>query len=1178
MASRLSLKVFLTGRVGVETDGAVIDEAQLGGRQGRLLFAYLVAEQSRPVPRDELAEALWGETPPATRDKALTVIASKLRGALADAGLDGREILTAAFGCYRLDLPEGTWVDLFAAASSAQEAEEALDAGDLDQARAAAASAESLLRRPFLPGEDGTWVEQKRRDLADIRERALGVLADACLRSGAAREAAKWAEELIALSPFREAGYRRLMEAHVAAGNGAEALRVYERCRRLLADELGAYPSPETESIYRQLLAAPTPGNGAVTDNAKRLKDLDRSESVTRIVTETVPSASPPAKEVTRRRATSARRRTVLAATLVAVIAAAVAVPLFAFSSGGPHASAAQGTLGGNAVGAVSASTGRIFASVPLAASPDAVTAGAGSIWAAMSDRGVVSRIAPATNTVQQTIQTPGEPSAITVGGGFVWVADTFTNTVSQIDPRAANGGKLVDTINVGNGPSGIAYGLGDVWVANSVDRSVTPINPATGIPGTPISVENGADDVAVGDDSVWVIGQSHGVLSRIDPAARTVAEWTNVGNEPTAVAVGSDAVWVTNGADGTVAKINPSSGHLENAFTVGKQPSGIAVAADGHVWVANAGSATLTELDPSTGHVIRTVPTGAPAAGVALEGGTVYVAAQVPPSAHRGGTLTIAIANAPGTYALPIPEELDPAGPCWPPPKPVKNACAERGLSASELLTLTNDGLLGYSQAGGAGSYRVVADLATGVPTPSDGGLTYTFQLRKGIRYSTGGVVQPADIRRGIERALLASKGQGGPGDYMAVIEGAGGCVTGAHCDLTRGITTSPGSNTVTFHLSRPDPDFLLQLAFPDFDAVPASTPLRAHLPLPATGPYEIAGWRPKGVVVLVRNPHFQVWSPDAQPDGYPDKIVERYNYTGTSAIRAVERGTADVTTNGLDQRWPPALAASIERRHSSQLYQVPILTILGWWLNTRVAPFNDVRVRQAVNLAVDRKLLARINAGRVACQFLPPGVDGYSAYCPYNGPDLAKARKLVAESGTKGQRVTVWSFRFRKHTPQIGLRNARYFVSVLRSLGYDARFELVSHEGVSWTWLPGRQVGIGGWGGSLPSPSDILSGFVCSSYSNNPNRNGDFAGLCDRRLDAQIARARALETTNPAAAAGVWHRADRMLTDDAPWVPMKVFVSSDFVSRRVGNYKYCWLSGTSGLTGACLDQLWVR
>jgi class 3 adenylate cyclase len=206
------------------------------------------------VPRDELADAIWGESPPATWEKALTVIASKLRGLLAEDGIT----LTNAFGCYRLELPEGTWVDLFAAAGSAEDAEEALVAGELDQARAAAESAESLARLTFLPGEGGTWVEQKRRDLADIRERALSVLADACLRSGAAREAARWSQELIALSPFSEAGYRRLMEAHAAAGNRAEALRVYEHCRRLLAEELGAYPSPETEAIYRRLLETPT--------------------------------------------------------------------------------------------------------------------------------------------------------------------------------------------------------------------------------------------------------------------------------------------------------------------------------------------------------------------------------------------------------------------------------------------------------------------------------------------------------------------------------------------------------------------------------------------------------------------------------------------------------------------------------------------------------------------------------------------------------------------------------------------------------------------------------------------------------------------------------------------------------------------------------------------------------
>jgi peptide/nickel transport system substrate-binding protein len=1138
MANTLQLKVFVTGRVTVETDGAVIDEAQLGGRQGRLLFAYLVAERSRPVPRDELAEALWGATPPVTRDKALTVIASKLRGALADAGLDGRELLTAAFGCYRLDLPEGTWVDLFAAAGSAQTAEEELAAGDLDQARAAAESAESLARRPFLPGEDGTWVEQKRRELVDIRERALNVLADVCLRSGAAREAAKWAEELIALSPFREAGYRRLMEAHAAAGNRAEALQVYEQCRRLLADELGAYPSPETESIYRGLLAAPEP-------SARATPPVVEPGEPEQVQTE-LPAP----------RAKKKRRAVVLFSALIGAIAAAVVIPLVALSSGGSRAT----QLDGNSVGAVSASTGRIFASIPLAASPDAITAGARSIWVAMSDRGAVSRIDPATNTVQQTIPTPGGPSALTVGGGFVWVADTLHGTVTRIDPRA-NGGQVVgNPIGVGNVPSGIAYGLGAVWVANSVDRTVIRIDPVTGTAGPPISVEDGADDVAAGDGSVWVLGQASGVLSRIDPATHTVAGTTSIGNEPAAVAVGPDAVWVANGVDNTVAKVDPSSGHLEGVFPVGKQPSGIAVGANGHVWVAGAGSATLTELDPTTGHVIRVVPTGSPPNGVALDGETAYVAAQVPLSAHRGGTLTLAIANVPGEYSQPIPKELDPAS----------------GYSAWELLTLTNDGLLGYSQAGGAETYKVVPDLAAGLPTVSDGGLTYTFQLRKAIRYSTGGVVQPADIRRGIERALLQS-GNSFPklAPYLAAIEGSGDCLKprATHCDLRRGITTSPGSSTVTFHLSKPDPDFLFKLALPPYDAVPATTPLDARLPLPATGPYKIAGWRRKGVVVLVRNPRFHVWSTAAQPDGYPDKIVERYRYTGAEAIHAVERGRADITADGPDETWPPALAASLQTRYSSQLYAQPQLIMLGFWLNTRLAPFNDVRVRRAFNLAVDRKRLAQMNGGGVACQFLPPNVNGYSYYCPYDGPNLAKARKLVAESGTKGQQITIWSY----DIPP-GHRNGVYLASVLRSIGYKVRVEYIPHDPGLLTWRPGRQAGLQGWGADYPSADNILLSFLCSSFTANPKTNGNFAGFCDRRFDAQVARARSLDSTNLAAAAGAWHSADRMLTDLAPWVPMKIALSTDFVSRRVGNYRYCWLSAGSGLTGACLDQLWVR
>jgi basic membrane lipoprotein Med (substrate-binding protein (PBP1-ABC) superfamily)/DNA-binding SARP family transcriptional activator len=261
----VSLKVSLAGRVSISTDGVLIEEERLPGRQGRLVFAYLVSEHGRPVFRDELAEALWGGTPPARWEKALGVIASKLRALLGECGVDGAKVLTSAFGCYRLELPEGSWVDLLAAARGADEAEAALAVGQAEKAKAEASKAVVVARLPLLPGEDGAWVERRRRELADVLDRALDCLADACLRSGDASEAAKWAQEAIALQPFRESGYRRLMHAHAAAGNRAEALQAYERCRRLLAEELGAYPSPETESIYRELLStAPNEARAAV--------------------------------------------------------------------------------------------------------------------------------------------------------------------------------------------------------------------------------------------------------------------------------------------------------------------------------------------------------------------------------------------------------------------------------------------------------------------------------------------------------------------------------------------------------------------------------------------------------------------------------------------------------------------------------------------------------------------------------------------------------------------------------------------------------------------------------------------------------------------------------------------------------------------------------------------------
>ena len=151
MVSEPHLRVSLLGQVAVVFAGRSIGASVLAARQNRLLFARLVAQEGRPIPRDELADAIWGEAPPETWEKAVTVIASKVRSLLVDAGLPS-SALTSERGCYQLELPKGTWIDVLVAPKAAQSAEQALEAGDLERATERAGLAESLVRLPLLAG------------------------------------------------------------------------------------------------------------------------------------------------------------------------------------------------------------------------------------------------------------------------------------------------------------------------------------------------------------------------------------------------------------------------------------------------------------------------------------------------------------------------------------------------------------------------------------------------------------------------------------------------------------------------------------------------------------------------------------------------------------------------------------------------------------------------------------------------------------------------------------------------------------------------------------------------------------------------------------------------------------------------------------------------------------------
>ena len=1118
------MKVLLTGEVTLENGAAVLREGRLPGRQGRLVLAYLVAEHGRPVPRDELADAIWGTAPPETWDKALAGVISKLRDVLDECGLDGTRALTHAFGCYRLTLPDDSWIDVTVAEAAVVDAAAALGAGDPGAAKAAATEAAAIARRPFLPGEEGEWVESKRRQLRDVHLRALECLADACLELAAPVESARWAEEAVELEPFRESAYRRLMLALAESGNTAEALRVYERCRRLFADELGAIPSREIQELHLRLLRdapRPAPARAGVSED--------------------------PAAAV--RTATGrGRQRRAVAILAAAAGAAAAAVALTSLGGGGSR-EAVVGRVP-NGLTAFDGARGAEHASLSLGFSAGGVAAAGGEVWVTNPVAGTVLRVDGTTRTVRASIPVGADPGAVAAGAGSIWVANSGERTVSRINPATDD---VVQTAAVGNGPSDVAVGAGGVWISNRLDGTVTRLDPRTGRPLKTVAIGSLPTAVAVADGALWVADQASASVSRLDVRDETVRDQINVGNGPDALVSSFGSVWVANSLDGTVSRIDPATDAVIATVPIGNGPLLLAAARD-RIWVAAEGSGTVAALDPATNSMTRTFSLGSYPTMLA-SGSTLWLATGAPNRGHRGGTIRVAVAS---------PEALDTVDP----------ALADAPVSW-EALSVAYDGLVGFKRTGGSSGDTLVPDLAIALPRPEDEGRTYVFRLRSGIRYADGTLVRAADLRRALERVLaLQSYGS----DYYRGIVGASSCRP-HHCQLDRGIVADERLRTVTFHLTAADPAFLYKLALPFAVAVRASTDLvRASRPLPGTGPYRIERYVPGKVLRLVRNPRFREWSHVAQPGGYANTIVWSLGGTERALAADVARGRADV----LESRPPDAQTNELLTRRAPQVHVSPLPATFIFSLNTRVPPFDDARVRRALAYAVDRGRVAQLLQGPLlaqpTCQFLPPGLPGYTPFCPFTAgearggrwqaPDLQAARTLVASSGTAGARVTVWELpRF----APVG----HYLVALLNSLGYRATLEIVPLQRFfAESADSSKHVQASGfyWQAGYPAASELLLPFLCSSFVPRSPANMNFSEFCDRSFDAAVRRASAAESRKAGVAARWWAEADRRLVRDVAAVPLVNFRALDFVSRRFSNYQ------RHPVYGVLLDQAWVR
>jgi ABC-type transport system substrate-binding protein/DNA-binding SARP family transcriptional activator len=1099
---------------------------ELPAGKPRALLAVLLLHRNEVVSVDLLLDELWGERPPATAAKNVQVYVSHLRRALGD-----RVLVTRAPG-YVLRLEPGQLdADRFQALLEEARGQQPAQAAERLRAALALWRGEALADFRY-----DSFAREEIRRLEELRLSALEERIESDLALGRHEDVLSELESLVRANPLRERLQGQLMLALYRCGRQADALEGYRAARRRLVEELGLEPSPDLQRLEQAILAH-DPALAAPARVAPRDKGV---------------AAKAPALLRAR------RGRLLLAAGLIVFIAAALGFGLRL--SRGPATIEARP----NSIGVIDADHTSLSHVIEGGGQLGGIAYGEGGAWVTDTADDVVLRIDSAGKKIDRVLVGHG-PTGVAVGGGQVWVVNELDRTVSEVNPRAL---REVKKVPVGLGASAIAYGADSVWVANGADSSITRIDPNRGQVVGSIPVPGAPTGIVVSRAGVWVTSASTGQLLLVDPNTNEVSQAYPIGNGPQGIAVGAGGVWVANEPDGTVSRFDLGSGKVRK-FLVGESPIGVAFG-NGAVWVTNSRDGTLSRIDPKT-KATTVIRVGNEPTALAISGKEVWTTVLPSPASHRGGTLRVV-----RTLYRDRGDSADPA--------------AFPGFSFAlwQMLSLTNDGLVAYRRVGGLAGDSLVPDLATTLPGATDGGRTYTFQLRRGIHYSDGLLVEPEDFRRAIERTFELEHGYS---YYYTGIVGADRC-TASRCDLSRGIVSSRTARTVTFHLTKPDPNFLYKLAFPMAYAVPPGTPHHdiGTKPLPATGPYMTRRFSPSRSWVLVRNPRFHEWSRDAQPNGYPSRIVLRSVYQPRDALRAIERGESDVLlwpnfTGNYGSVFGLGALGVLATRYANQLHSDPYGSTFAFAMNTRVPPFNHVAVRRALNYAIDRGRIVRYVGGTLAaqptCQIVPPTVPGYRPYCPYTvnrtssgtwtAPDLATAKELVRSSGTRGMKVTVLGDQsYQSH------RAGPYLVRLLRELGYHASLVRRKNPANILELADSRnrtQIGWFGYFQDYPTASDFIDLLLsCKAFTPRDVNNFNVAEFCNKSIDAQIRRAYSLERSDPAAAYRLWSRIDRELVDQAPWVPLYNERSVTALSTRVGNYRY------HPFWNVLLDQLWVR
>ena len=455
---------------------------------------------------------------------------------------------------------------------------------------------------------------------------------------------------------------------------------------------------------------------------------------------------------------------------------------------------------------------------------------------------------------------------------------------------------------------------------------------------------------------------------------------------------------------------------------------------------------------------------------------------------------------------------------------------------------------LLTYRHVAGNAGTELIPGLARSLPRVGEGGRTYTLRLRPGLRYSDGEPIRASDFGHAVERLLVLNSGGSplfedivGVPRFMRVKKGG-----------IAGIESDDRSGRITIHLREPSGTFIYSLATLYAAPLPGDTPtedLSAHPP-PASGQYEIVSSKPGRGWDYARNPEWARANGPAMPQlptGHFDRIEIHVMQNPETQVEQVERGEADWMVNP-----PPTdrLAELRDRYLGSRLTITPLVGDFYFWMNTHKPPFDDVRVRRAVNHAIDPAALDRIYGGMMSPlqQVLPAMMPGHRGIRPYPH-DLAKAKELVAAADPRERQVDVWT---EDYPPN--LEAGEYYEGVLREIGLEPSLKVLSSANyftvIGNASTPDLDTGWGSWLLEYPHPNSYFEPQLTRAGIRETNTT-NWSRFTDPHLEAELVRLRRRPLGPRQEAA--YARLDREVMRLAPWAPFGSLRQATFVSDRI-------------------------